>query len=158
MAKRSSTKAPGRQNVCVNRRARYDFELIETLEAGVALVGSEVKALREGKGNLVDAYVRLRDGRATLVNFEISPYSHDHLREAQPRRSRVLLLHRAQIGKLDARVREKGLVLVPLAVYFKGPWAKIEIALARPRRKYDKREVLKRKEAQREMDRAVRRR
>jgi len=157
MARRSGGSAGGtRPQVCVNRRARHDFDLLETVEAGLVLTGSEVKALREGKGNLVDAYVRIRDGRATLVNLEISPYSHDPQQRHEPRRPRGLLLHRGEIAKLDARVREKGLVLVPLAIYFKGPWAKVEVALARPRRKYDKREALKRREAQREMDRALR--
>ncbi|MBM3984354.1 MAG: SsrA-binding protein SmpB [Planctomycetes bacterium] len=146
------------RTVCVNRKARFDYEILDRVEAGLVLSGSEVKALREGKGNLVDAYVMVRDGRAQVLNLEISRYTHDHLCTLAPRRVRGLLLHQREIRKLEARVREKGLTLVPLSVYFKGPWAKLEVALARGKRKSDKRESLKRREDQREMDRLRRHR
>jgi SsrA-binding protein len=146
------------RTVAVNRKARFDYELVDRFEAGLVLSGSEVKALREGKGNLVDAYVLVRGGKAQVLNLEISRYTHDHLSELEPRRTRTLLLNAREIRKLEARVREKGLTLVPLSVYFKGPWAKLEVALARGRRKGDKRENLKKREAQRDMDRLRRHR
>jgi SsrA-binding protein len=144
--------------VCVNRRARFDYEILDTVEAGIALAGSEVKALREGKGNLTDAYVSLRNDRPVLLQMEISPYSHDRSGTLATRRSRALLLNASEIGRLSARVEEKGLVLVPLSVYFKGPWAKVEVGLGRSRRKGDKRQALRRREAERDIDRALRRR
>lgn len=146
------------RTVAVNRKARFDYEIVDRFEAGLVLAGSEVKALREGKGNLVDAYVLVRDGRAQVLNLEIGRYTHDHLGGLPPRRTRQLLLHEREIRRLQARVREKGLTLVPVAVYFKGPWAKLEVALARGRRKADKRENLKKREAQRDMDRLRRHR
>ena len=146
------------RTVCVNRKARFDYEILDHVEAGLVLAGSEVKALREGKGNLVDAYVMVRDGRAHVLNLEISRYTHDHVSALAPRRVRSLLLHEREIRRLEARVREKGLTLVPLSVYFKGPWAKLEVALARGKRKSDKRETIRRREDQREMDRLRRHR
>ncbi len=146
------------RTVCVNRKARFDYEILDHVEAGLVLAGSEVKALREGKGNLVDAYVMVRDGRAQVLNLEISRYTHDHVSALAPRRVRSLLLHEREIRRLEARVREKGLTLVPLSVYFKGPWAKLEVALARGKRKSDKRETIRRREDQREMDRLRRHR
>jgi len=147
-----------RKTVCVHRRARFDYEIVSTLEAGLVLQGAEVKALREGKGNLVDAWVQLRDGVPVLHNLEISPYSHDTARGSEGRRSRTLLLHADEIRKLDQRLREKGLTLVPLEIYFHGPWAKAEIGVCRGRRKADKRQLLMRREAQRDIDREAHRR
>ena len=148
-----------RRTVCINRRARFDFELLDRIEAGLVLTGAETKALREGKGNLVDAYVLVRGGRAQVLNLEISRYSHDHQEAATPpRRTRGLLLKAQEIRRLEARVREKGLTLVPVSIYFSGPWAKLEVALARGKKKADKRETLRRKEDQREMDRLRRHR
>lgn len=144
--------------VCVNRRARFDYELLDTFEAGIVLTGAEVKALREGQGQLVDAYASLDDDAALLFNFEIAPYRHDHTGRGESRRARRLLLHRAELRKLASRLREQGLTLVPLAVYFRGPWAKLELALARGQRKADKRQKLARREAEREIDRGRRRR
>jgi SsrA-binding protein len=144
--------------VCMNRRARFDYEILDTVEAGIALAGSEVKALREGKGNLTDAYVSLRDARPVLLQMEISPYSHDRSGTLATRRARALLLNASEIARLAARVEEKGLVLVPLSIYFKGPWAKVEVGIGRSRRKGDKRQALRRREAERDIDRALRRR
>lgn len=146
------------RTVALNRKARFDYEVVDRFEAGLVLAGSEVKALREGKGNLVDAYVLVRNGRAQVLNLEIGRYTHDHLGDLPPRRTRQLLLHQREIRRLEARVREKGLTLVPLAVYFKGPWAKLEVALARGRRKADKRENIRKREAQRDIDRLRRHR
>jgi SsrA-binding protein len=158
MSARSHKTSDDRRAVCVNRKARHDYLIEATVEAGLALRGGEVKALRQGNGNLVDAYALLRGGRVTLHDFEIARYSHDHTGGEQPRRSRALLLHAAEIRKLAMKLREPGMTLVPLAVYFKGPWAKVELGLARGKRKHDKREALKRRQDQREMDRAHRRR
>ena len=148
-----------KRSVCVNRRARHDYDVLQRLEAGLILRGSEVKALREGKGNLADAYVSLRDNRPVLHNLEISPYSHDTSeRDGQTRRNLGLLLKAVEIRKLLQSLREKGLTLIPLEIYFHGPWAKVEVGVCRGRRKTDKREKLKSREAQREIDRALRRR
>ena len=147
-----------RRVACLNRKARHEYEIEAVLEAGLALRGGEVKALRQGNGNLVDAYALVREGQVTLHDFEIARYSHDHTGAEQPRRTRRLLLHAAEIRKLVMRLREPGMTLVPLAVYFKGPWAKVELGLARGRKKHDKREALKRRQDEREMDRESRRR
>ena len=148
-----------RRIVSVNRKARFDYEILDRIEAGLILTGAEVKALREGKGNLVDAYVLVRNGKAEVHNLEISRYTHDHVADSPPpRRTRGLLLHQREMVKLEARVHEKGLTLIPLSIYFSGPWAKLEVALARGKKKADKRETLKRREDQREMDRLRRHR
>jgi SsrA-binding protein len=151
-------KAQAHKTVCLNRRARFDYEVIEAVEAGIALLGTEAKALREGRGNLTDAYVTLDRGRPVVLGLEIAPYSHDATRERDPRRARFLLLKAAEIRKLAGRIQEKGLTLVPLSIYFKGPWAKLELALARAKRKGDKREALRRREAERDIQRDLRRR
>jgi len=150
--------APAHKTVCLNRRARYDYELLDTIEAGISLLGAEAKALREGRGNLTDAYVSLDRGRPVVLGLEIAPYSHDATRDRDPRRTRHLLLKTAEIRKLSGRMKEKGLTLVPLSIYFKGPWAKLEVALARSKRKGDKREALRRREAERDIQRDLRRR
>ena len=155
MAKAPSTQ---RKTVCLNRKARHDYDVLAKVEAGLVLHGSEVKALREGKGNLVDAYVSLRGGKPVLHNLEISPYSHDTSGGGEAKRSRGLLLHAGEIKKLTQRLREKGLTLVPLEVYFSGPWAKVEVGVCRGRKKADKRQALRKREAQRDIDRAARRR
>lgn len=142
------------RTVCMNRKARRDFEIEAVIEAGISLRGAEVKALREGKGNLRDAYARIVGGRPVLVDLEITPYSHDHTGDEEPRRTRPLLLKRAEIRKILSRLREPGRTLVPLSIYFKGPWAKVELGLAHGRRKADKRQAIKEREAKRDMDRA----
>ena len=154
---RSKTKT-GDRVVCTNRRARHDYQLIDTLEAGLVLRGSEVKALREGRGNLVDAYVRIRDGKATLVGFDIMPYSHDTSSEAagSSKRPRELLMHRHEIRRWESKAREKRLTFVATKVYFQGPWAKVEVAMARGKKAQDKRQALKEREARRDIDRETR--
>ncbi len=149
---------PKPQPVCSNRRARHDYEIVETVEAGIELRGWEVKALREARGNLVDSYVRFNGGQASLVGFEITAYSHDAT-EREPgetRRARRLLLHKHQIRKYAGAVARDGLTAIALSVYFEGPWAKAEVALARGKRKQDKRQALKRRDADREITRAER--
>ncbi|GJM20262.1 MAG: SsrA-binding protein [Planctomycetota bacterium] len=142
----------------MNRKARFDYEIVDHVEAGIVLLGTEVKALREGKGNLVDAFVDFKAGKPMLLKFEISPYSNDQTGSCEPRRPRPLLLKKVEAARLKARVNEKGLALIPLSVYFKGPWAKVEIGLGRGKAKADKRQTLRKREAQREIDRAERRR
>ncbi len=156
MARKANSQ---RRSVCVNRRARHNYDVLQTFEAGLILKGSEVKALREGKGNLVDAYVSLRGERPVLHNMEISPYSCDSsARDGDTKRSRGLLLKAVEIRRLKQTMREKGLALVPLEIYFQGPWAKAEVGVCRGRRQADKREKLKSREAQRDVDRALRKR
>ena len=155
MPKRNTPPPP----VCSNRRARHDYDIVETVEAGIELRGWEVKALREGRGNLADSYVRMNGGEARLVGLEITPYSHDATERdtSQTRRARRLLLHKHQIKKLDMAVAKDGLTAIALKIYFSGPWAKAEVALARGKRKADKRQAMKARDAKREMDRAERR-
>ena len=142
----------------MNRRARHEYEILDTVEAGLVLTGSEVKSLRDGQGQLADAFASLTAEGVVLRNFEIPAYRHDHSGATQARRTRRLLLRGAEIRKLQSQLREQGLALVPLSVYFSGPWAKVELAVARGRRKADKRQALRTREAQRDMDRAYRRR
>lgn len=135
----------GHKVACANRRARHDYELFDRLEAGIVLTGSEVKSLRDGGGALVDSYVEIRGAEAFLVGANIAQYVNASYMNHEPRRARKLLLHAREIRRLAQKVREKGLTIVPLQVYFKDGRAKVEIALARGRRNYDKRErILKR--------------
>ena len=147
--------AGGIKIICNNRKARYDYAIEETLEAGLVLQGSEVKSLRAGKANLKDSYADIRHEEIYLVGTHISPYDPASHRNHVPERDRKLLLHRREIGRLIGKVKERGFALIPLKMYFKGGKAKVEIALAKGKRSYDKRDTLKRKEAEREMDRAM---
>lgn len=156
MGKAASAKKEGRAVVATNRRARFDFEILERLEAGLALAGPEVKSLRAGKASLGDAFATIRRGEAWLVNCHISPYTQAGRENPEPRRDRKLLLHRREIHRLRAKSAERGLTLVPLSLYFKSGRAKVEIAVARGRQKRDKREAIKRREQEREMQRAIR--
>ena len=149
-------KSPLDATVTVNRKARHDYEILETYEAGLVLTGSEVKALRAGKANLKDAYARVDRGEAFLWNAHISPYAAASRFGHEPERTRKLLLHRAEIEKLIGRVQERGLTLVPLKLYFKNGRAKVELGLGRGKKAYDKRESIKEREMKREADRAVR--
>lgn len=141
--------------VCQNRKAYHDYEILETYEAGLVLKGTEVKSLRQGRANLKDSYVIIKDGEAYLLNCHISPYSHGNIMNHDPLRTRKLLLNKRELQKLMGKVAVKGYTIVPLKIYFKGPWAKVEIALARGKKIYDKRAKIKEKEMQREMARAM---
>ena len=143
--------------VTVNRKARHDYEILETYEAGLVLTGSEVKSLRAGRVNLKDAYARIERGEAYLWNAHISPYAAAASSGHEPERSRKLLLHREEIDKLAGRVNERGFTVVPLKVYFKNGRAKVELGLGRGRKYEDRREVIKEREQKREADRAMRR-
>ena len=143
--------------ITTNRRARHDYEITETFEAGLVLQGSEVKSLRAGNANLKDAYVMFRDGEAWLIGGYIAPYSFSREGGHRPDRERKLLLHKKEIEKIASKVAERGLTLVPLGMYFKEGRAKVELGLGRGKARYDKRHALKEKQQKREMDRAVRR-
>ena len=146
----------GDRTVATNRRARHEYEILETVEAGLVLRGTEVKALRQGQVNFKDAYATIRQGEAWLLGCHISPYSHGTDANHDPERDRKLLLHRREIGRLAGKVAERGLTLVPLRIYFKGGRAKLELGLARGKKLHDKRSALREREVRREMDRALR--
>lgn len=146
-----------RRNVCTNRKARHEFELFEVVEAGLLLLGSEVKSLRSGKGTLDEAYVAFNDaGRPVLLGAHIAPYPQANRQNHEPTRPRPLLLSRHEIRRMRQRVREKGLTLVPLQMYFLGPWCKLEFAVGKGKKLHDKRDSLREKEDRRESQRAVR--
>ncbi len=136
-----------------NRKAYHDYHIHETCEAGISLLGTEVKSLREGRVNLKDSYAIIKDGEAFLLNCHISPYSHGNIQNHDPLRTRKLLLHKKEIGKLLGRTSQQGLTIVPLKIYFKNGKAKVEIGLAKGKRQYEKRESTKEKEAKREIER-----
>ncbi len=139
--------------IAQNKKAFHDFEITERFEAGIVLLGTEVKSLREGRANLKDSYARVKKDEAVLYGLHISPYSHASHDNHEPERVRKLLLHRFEIKKLLVKTQERGFSIVPLKLYFKGSKVKIEVALARGKKEYDKRESIKRKEESREMDR-----
>ena len=141
-----------------NRKARHDYHLLETFEAGVALLGTEVKAIREGRVNLRDSYARVEGGEVFLYGMNISPYSHRGYAEHDPTRRRKLLLHRIEIRKLIGKTVEKGLTLVPTQLYFKDGRVKVAIALARGKQDHDKRETIRRRETERETRAAIKER
>ncbi len=142
--------------VTTNRRARRNYAVVDTFEAGLALLGSEVKSLRDGRMELKDSYAVIEDGEAFLVGAHVAPYGFARDGGHDPERKRKLLLHKREINKLAGTLAEKGLTLVPLQVYFKDGKAKIELGLARGKTSYDKRETLKERDAEREMQRQSR--
>lgn len=159
MAK-NKKKDPAKDNerlVAENRKARHKFDVIDTLECGICLVGSEVKSLRQGHLSLEESYARVKGGEVWLIGVDISEYSHANRMNHDPKRSRKLLLHRREIRKFAARAHEEGLTLAPLKVYFKQGVAKILLGLCRGRKTHDKREVLKKRDMQRDIQRAMRR-
>ena len=158
----SKGKAPatdsGIKTVARNRKARHEYELLEKVEAGLVLTGTEVKSLRNGKANLEDAYAEVDAGEVWLLGCDIPEYLQANRMNHVPKRRRKLLLHRREIAKLGSKSGEKGLTLVPLSIYFKNGIAKVELSVARGRKTYDKREAIKKQDAKRDMDRASRRR
>ena len=147
----------GEKLIADNRRARYDYHLLDRVEAGVVLTGTEVKSLREGRVTLTQAYAEVRDGEAWLVGVEIATYDQGNRANHEPMRPRKLLLHRREIDRLYGQVREKGLTLVPTKLYFKDGKVKVEIALGRGKDMVDKRRSIKERELKREMERSFRR-
>jgi len=134
-----------------NRRAKFEYEFLEVFEAGLALTGSEVKSLRAGKGTIAEAYVRLRNGEAWLIGANFAPYAQASYNNHEVTRPRKLLLNKRELNVLARTGKDRGLTIVPLELYFKGSWVKLEIALARGRKLHDKREYLKKKQDRREM-------
>jgi SsrA-binding protein len=148
----------GRKVVASNRKARHDYSILDTYEAGIALTGTEVKSLRAGRASLVDAFAEVKQGEVRLHGMHIAEYAMGTWTNHEPRRVRKLLLRRAEIDRLMGKVKEGGLTLIPLAVYFSDGWAKVEIGLARGKKSYDKRQDLARRDADREIARAAGRR
>ncbi len=140
--------------IVTNRKAFRDFEIIDKREVGISLVGTEVKSLRAGKVNISDSYATVENGEVILHNLHISQFEQSSQANHEPTRPRKLLLHKREIRKLFGATAERGFTLVPLRIYFKGPYVKIELAVARGRKKYDKREIIAKKEADRAMQRA----
>lgn len=143
--------------VCQNKKARHDYFIDDVMEAGMVLLGAEVKSLRDGRANLVDSYARIKNGEVFLYKMHISPYPFAHHIQLDPVRPRKLLLNKREIKRLIGKTEEKGYTLVPTKVYFARGRAKVELALAKGKRKYDKRHALKEKEMKREVDEAKKR-
>lgn len=139
--------------VATNRKAYHDYHIQEKYEAGMSLVGTEVKSLREGRANLKDSYALIKEGEAFLLNCHISPYSHGNIQNHDPVRTRKLLLNKKEINKLWGKTSQQGFTLVPLKIYFKNGKAKVEIGLAKGKRQYEKRASIKEREAKREIER-----
>ena len=158
MATEKSDREKAQRVIAENRKARHDYHILDTWEAGVALLGTEVKAIREGRANLRDSFARIDRGEVWLENVHISPYSHRGYAEHAEKRSRKLLLHRHEILKLIGKVNEKGFTLVPLELYFKNGRVKALIGLAKGKQAHDKRETIKRREVERETRAAVKER
>ena len=151
-------KEKGYKLVTSNRRARHDYAILDTYEAGIVLTGTEVKSLRTGRASLADAYADLHNGELRIHGIHIAEYDNGTWTNHAPRRVRKLLLHRVEIDKLAGKLTETGLTLVPLSLYFRDGWAKVELGLARGKKTYDKRQDLAKRDADREIERALNRR
>lgn len=145
----------GRQLIAQNRKARYNYEILDTYEAGLVLTGTEVKSLRAGRASLTEGYAEVRDGEVWLRNVHIPEYDQGSWTNHEPRRSRKLLLHRDEIARLIGKTQEKGLTLIPLSLYFKDGYAKVELALARGKKVHDKRRTIIERQARLEAERAM---
>ena len=156
MAKTAREQA--QKNIAENRKAFHDYHIVETFEAGIVLVGTEVKSIREGSANLRDSFARVEDGEVWVYNVHINPYSHRGYSDHEPTRRRKLLLHRAEIRKLIGKTVEKGMTLVPTRLYFSSGHVKVSLALAKGKQAHDKRETIKRREVERETRAAVKER
>lgn len=141
--------------ICQNRKAYHDYSIEETVEAGIQLLGTEVKSLRDGRANLKDSYVLIKESEVFLFNCHISPYSHGNIMNHEPLRTRKLLLHRKEIERIKNKAQQKGYTLMPLKIYFKGPYVKVEVGLAKGKKTYEKRETIKEREAKRTIERAM---
>jgi SsrA-binding protein len=149
------TKERGHKVIVSNRKARHDYAVLDTYEAGVVLVGTEVKSLREGRASLVDAFATVDDGEVWLRNLHIPEYTQGTWTNHEPRRTRKLLMHKGEILRLIGKIKESGLSLVPLSMYFKDGKVKVELALAKGKKSYDKRQDLAKRDANREMTKAI---
>ena len=155
---KKEAKGPGHQVIATNRKARHDYSVLDVFEAGIALTGTEVKSLREGKASLVDSFATVDDGEVWLRNMHIPEYHHGSWTNHAPRRNRKLLLHRKQIDNLIGKIRDGNLTLVPLSLYFSDGKVKVELALARGKQAHDKRQDMAKRDAQREVTREMGRR
>ena len=155
MTLEKSERELAQDNIAENRKAFHDFHLLESFEAGLVLLGTEVKAIREGRVTLRDSFARVEDGEVFLYNVQISPYSHRGYADHEPLRRRKLLLHREEIRKLVGKTVERGMTLVPTRLYFKNGRVKVSVSLAKGKKEYDKRETIKRREADRETRSAI---
>jgi SsrA-binding protein len=153
-----SAGTPGDRTVASNRRARHDYQILESLEAGIQLTGSEVKSLRAGRASLTEAYGQIRNGEAWLEGMHIPPYEQGVTRGYDPIRPRKLLLHRREIDRLFGKVKQQGLAMVPMRVYFTHGIAKLELGLGKGKREYEKRQSIARRDSEREMEQAAHRR
>jgi SsrA-binding protein len=144
---------PTEKNITVNRKARHEYEIIQSIEAGIVLLGTEVKSLRQGKINLVDSFAQIKNGEVWLVSAHISEYTQGNINNHEPTRTRKLLLNKVEIRKLTSKVNEKGLTLIPLRVYFSSGKVKVELGLAKGKKVYDKREDIKKRDFQRDQQR-----
>lgn len=143
------------KNIAVNRKARHEYAILQTFEAGIVLVGTEVKSLREGKANLVDSYALIKNNEIWLLSLHISEYKQGNINNHIPTRDRKLLMNRSEIRKLIGKTKEKGLTLIPLRLYFKSGRVKVELALAKGKKIYDKRQDIAKKDFQREQERKI---
>jgi SsrA-binding protein len=148
-------KPDGEKVIATNRKARHEYSILETFEAGIALKGAEVKSLRQGRASLQESYAALKNGEVWLLDMHISPYEQAADDSYEPTRKRKLLLHKKEIRRLVGKLAEKGLTLIPLRAYFKHGIAKVELALAKGKRAYDKREAIKRRDMQRDLERGT---
>jgi SsrA-binding protein len=155
---KSSNRPAGRQIIASNRRARHDYEIMDTIEAGIALTGTEVKSCRAGRATLVDGYATVSDDEVWLRGVHIAEYAEGTWTNHAPRRARKLLLHRLEITRLTSKLREKGVALIPLSLYFSGGRVKVELGVARGKREYDKRQSIAKRDADREIERYAGRR
>ena len=157
-AKATAAKNGGRQLIASNKKARHDYEILDTYEAGIALTGTEVKSLRAGRATLVDGYATVSDDEVWLRGVHIAEYAEGTWTNHAPRRARKLLLHRMEIARLTSKLREGGTALIPLSLYFTGGRVKVELGLARGKREYDKRQTIAKRDADREIERYAGRR
>jgi SsrA-binding protein len=146
----------GEKIVCVNKKARYEYEILETVEGGLVLTGTEVKSLRAGQASITEGFAAISGNEAWLVDCQIQPYAFGNLNNHEPKRRRKILLHRREIAKLTGKIKEKGLSLIPLKIYFKNGLAKVELGVGRGKKIHDKRETIKRRDALREAEREAR--
>ena len=153
MSQEKNTSGSAIKLVCQNKKAWFDYQILETFEAGMVLLGTEVKSLRDGRANLKDSYAKIKKGEVFLYDLHISPYTHGNSNNHDPERVRKLLLHNHEIRRLTGKTKERGYSIIPLKIYFKDGRAKVEIALAQGKKLYDKRDSIKQKEGKRELDR-----
>jgi len=158
-ARGAMTKPPtGEKIVCVNKKARYEYEILETIEGGLALTGTEVKSLRAGQASITEGFAAIFGNEAWLVDCQIQPYAFGNLNNHEPKRRRKILLHRREIAKLAGKIKERGLSLIPLKIYFREGMAKVELGLGRGKKIHDKREAIRSRDALREAERETRER